>query len=436
MKPSIDGHALGERMFGLLEDLWPLHRTLNSDDIEVALEKCRLYLGDERWLEHSYPVGKDVFTWYVPERYRVNEAWLEIDGDRVADFAVNPLHLVSYSLPQRIEGRLGDIRDHLWTNENRPNAIPWQFNYYERSWGFCLRHSDLTRFSDDASVRGVIDAEFVDVDFKLGEIYLPGETEEEVLFLTNICHPYQVNDSISGLVVGLEMAKQVALAERRRYGFRVLVVPETIGTIAWLAHNETLVPRIKFAWFCEMVGHNNPFHLQHSRQADALIDRAFVAQLPNFRENGIERRGEFRQVVASDEMVTNGPGFDIPTPSLTRWPYEQYHTSDDNPDALRAENLVETLSFFLDLWCTLENNYYPKRTFQGPVMLSRYGLWVDWREDRDLNLATEKIMLCLEGDRSIIDIAYEVGLPIEVVQRYIDRFHEAGLVKKSPDPWS
>ena len=429
---STPDEASGEAMHRLLSALWPLHRTLNSDDLERALEMCGEYLGDERYEIHRYRPGTEVLTWIIPERYSVREAWLEIDGERVADFAENPLHLVSYSLPRRIDGRLGDIRGHLWSRPDRPDAIPWEFKYYERDWGFCLRHRDLARFSDDAPVRGVIDAAFGEGDFCLGDFHLPGESGEDVLFLTNVCHPGQVNDSLTGLVVGLEMARRLSALPSRRHGFRLLVVPETIGTIAWMAHNEDAVSRIRHAWFCEMVGHDNSFILQHSRQGDALIDRAFLAVLCSHRRHGEERTGRFREVVASDEMVTNGPGFDIPTPSLTRWPYPEYHTSDDNPDIVREENLVEALEVLLDVWSALETDYHPRRTFKGPVMLSRYGLWVDWREDRDLNLKTEHLMMMLEGDRSVIDIAHELSLPLETVRRYLDRFAEAGLISKSP----
>ena len=148
-------------------------------------------------------------------------------------------------------------------------------------------------------------------------------------------------------------------------------------------------------------------------------------------EERTRRELSFREVVASDEMVSNGPGYDIPTPSLIRWPYPEYHTSDDNPDIVDEQDLAETLAVFMDLWASLEANYYPRRTFKGPVMLSRYGLWVDWRQDLKFNLATEKIMMLLEGDKSVIDIAYELELPLETVFRYLDRFGDAGLIEKS-----
>jgi aminopeptidase-like protein len=423
-------------MYNLLEELWPLHRTINCEDTDRALEICGDYLDHPGWKIHEYEPKKDVYTWWVPEGYQVNEAWLEINGDRVADFHTNPLHLLSYSLPRKIDGKLSDIREHLWTSKKKPDAIPWEFKYYERSWGFCLTENVLAQYEDDATVKGVIDVEFTDKPMRLGEFFIPGETDEVMMFMTNICHPNQVNDSIAGLVVGLEMAKKIARLPKRKFGFRLLVVPETIGTIAWFAENEAKAVKTKYAWFSEMVGHDNSFILQHSRQAnDALIDKAFLTVLKSHRRNGEERTGPFRDVVASDEMISNGPGFDIPTPSLTRWPYDEYHTSDDNPSIIEPENLDETLSVFMELHDALENNRYVKRLFKGPIMLSRFGLWVDWREDRALNLATEKIMLMLEGQHTHIDIAFELNLPVQTVQKYLGRLLEAGLIEFSESPF-
>lgn len=423
----------GSSMLELLTKLWPLHRTVNSDDMEIALEVCGEYLGDDaNYTLHRFKPNTDVLTWWIPERYKVNEAWLEIDGVRIADFAENPLHLLSYSLPKKIECTLGEIREHIWSNPKRPHAIPWEFKYYQRSWGFCVRHADLEQFDDNAMVRGVIDVDFTDEDFCLADYYLPGESDEDILFITDICHPYQVNDSLTGLVVALEMAKQLAQRKKRHYGFRVLVVPETIGSIAWFSKSGEQVESIKYALFCEMVGHDNSFILQRSRQRDSLIDRAFLTVLSKHRTHGEERTGEFREVVGNDEMVSNGPGFDIPTPSLTRWPYDEYHTSDDNPTIVKHENLCEALDVFMEVWEELEKNYYPKRKFQGPIMLSRYGLWVDWREDLELNLKLEKIMMMLEGNQSVIDIAYELSLPAVTVRKYLDLFFDAGLIEKNP----
>jgi aminopeptidase-like protein len=420
-------------MFAMLVKLWPLHRTLNSDDTSLALEYCCDYLSGVPTITDRYVPKTEAFTWVIPERYHVREAWLEIEGERVADFCVNPLHLVSFSLPKVIDTKLGAIRDHLWTSPKRPSAIPWEFKYYERSWGFCLRHQDLEKFDDEASVKGLIDVSFSQESFELVDAYLPGEEPIDLLFLTNICHPWQVNDSITGLVVGLEFMRALAKREKRRYGVRLLICPETVGTVAWFARHQDLTKRIAFAWFCEMVGHDNSFVLQHSRQgSESLIDRAFMVVLASHRNHGAERTGKFREVVASDEMVSNGPGFDIPTPSLTRWPYPEYHTSDDNPGIIQDSNLNETLEVFVSLYDVLERNYFPRRLFKGPIMLSRFGLWIDWRDNRALNLALEHLMMMLEGNKSVIDISFELDVPIDQVFDYLERMRKAGLIEALP----
>lgn len=423
-----------EAMYDLLVKLWPMHRTANSDDLEKALAICGDFTRDLRFKVLRYTPKTDVYTWWIPERYRVKEAWLDIDGVRVADFSRNCLYLLSYSKPVHFKGRLGEIRNHLWTRESRPSAIPWEFKYYERSWGFCLPHHELMKFTDESTVEAFIDAEFTMDDFCLGDYYLPGESDEDFLFITNICHPMQVNDSLTGLVVGLEMAKILAALPNRKYGFRLLVVPETIGTIAWFAHHENEAARIKFAVFCEMVGHNNSFILQHSYQGTSIIDQAFSYVLPSHRRHGTERHDGFRNVVVSDEMVSNGPGFGIPTPSLTRWPYDEYHTSDDNPEIVDKANLGETLEVFLGVWDCLEQNYYPKRQFKGTIMLSRFNLWVDWRENWNLNQALDELMYLLEGNLTLIEIAHTLKLPFHTVKEYVDRLAEHGLIEKKLTP--
>jgi predicted transcriptional regulator len=45
-------------------------------------------------------------------------------------------------------------------------------------------------------------------------------------------------------------------------------------------------------------------------------------------------------------------------------------------------------------------------------------------------------MLMMDGGQSVIDIAYETGLELTTVQRYLNRFFEAGLIERSPTPWT
>ena len=80
------------------------------------------------------------------------------------------------------------------------------------------------------------------------------------------------------------------------------------------------------------------------------------------------------------------------------------------------------------------SNYIPKRTFRGPVFLSGYGLWVDWRENWALNRAIEKIMMRFEGELSVFEIAEQVGLDYWMVRDYIEKFRTKGFVTAEPIP--
>ena len=207
-----------------------------------------------------------------------------------------------------------------------------------------------------------------------------------------------------------------------------MFLPETIGSIAYLSQNENLIPKLKAGIFLEMLGNDNEFALQFSRQSNTILDKIarniLKSKYPNFSQ------GEFREVIANDEMVFNGPGLDIPMISLSRWPYPEYHTSDDNLSIISSEKLEASKNIILEIIETLEQNYCPKRKFVGPPFLSGYGLWVDWQDDLAQNLLLEKIFMEFEGDKSIIDISEQFDLPFKKVYDYVNKFVDVGLVEK------
>ena len=426
----------------VLEQLYPLHRTLVSDGTDQALA----ILGSRMPLEshfaiETYSPGTPVWTWRVPERYVVRRAYLESEaGERVVDFADNPLHLVSYSLPVDAILSWDELEPHLHYSAKREHAIPWEFKYYERSWGFCLSKDQYDRLPRDARYHAVIEAEFATdpaqgLRVGVGTLVAEGGTERgEMLICAHICHPRQANDDLSGVVTALEVARR--LAERPlpsgSLSVRFLFCPETIGSICYLSQHEELIPRLQAGIFCEMTGNANSLALQRSRQDVDLIDR--VARRVLTERGEVFREGAFREIVGNDEMVINGPGVGIPCISLSRWPYDEYHTSDDNPSIIAEGRLQEAADVVEAIVRIYATNYSPRRTFRGPVFLSGYGLWVDWRVNKALNRALEKIMLRLEGEHSVFDIAEDVQLGYWEVREYIEKFRTQGLVEAMPIP--
>ncbi len=428
----------------ILAEIYPLHRTLASDGTDEALEIIGGYMPDESgYTIETYTPGKPVWTWRVPERYVVHEAYLEIaDGERVLDFSENSLHLVSYSLPIDSTLSWDELEPHLFFNEKRPEAIPWEFKYYERSWGFCLPKNTFDQLPRDQKYRAVIRSEFIadpKRGFRVGTGLIhpddgPNPSVGEIIIASHICHPMQANDDAAGVVTAIGLAQRL-IEEPLRKGsmnVRFLFCPETIGSIAYLAHHEDLIPHMKGGIFLEMTGNENTLVLQHSRQDTHLIDR--VAGYVLGQRDERYREGEFAQVVANDERVINGPGVNVPCISLSRWPYDEYHTSDDNLSIISEEMLQDAAKIGEDIIRIFASNYIPKRNFRGPVFLSGHDLWVDWREDWDLNRAIEKIMMRFEGQQSIFDISEELGLDYWATYNYVEKFREKGLIERLPIP--
>jgi aminopeptidase-like protein len=429
-----------EPLLDLVRELYPLHRTLVSEGTDEALERVGVHLGPNvHYHIERFRPGASAWTWRVPKRWVVHEAYIEIEGgERIVDFAQNPLHLVSYSDP--VEATLGweELSPHLHVSESRRHAIPWEFRYYSPGWGFCLSaelHEQLPR---DASYRVVIRSEQragPQDGLAVGVATVgPDANRGELLICAHICHPMQANDDLAGVATAVEVMRRLAADPLPDHALavRLLLCPETIGSICYLSHHEDLIERFAGGVFCEMTGNDASLALQRTRQDDHVLDRIARRALRGRCKS--VREGAFREVVVNDEMVINGPGVDIPCISITRSPYPEYHTSDDTPDILTEERLNEAADVVEDLARTFVTNYIPRRTFRGPVFLSRYDLWVDWRVNPALNRALDMIMLRLEGDRTVYDIADELGLVYDDVLSYIERFRCNGLVEALSRP--
>ncbi|HSQ39500.1 MAG TPA: DUF4910 domain-containing protein, partial [Anaerolineales bacterium] len=202
------------------------------------------------------------------------------------------------------------------------------------------------------------------------------------------------------------------------------------GTIAWLANNESLIPNLRGGIFMEMTGNQNQIAWHHTGQHNHLLDRINDYVL----RDTVDDERDFAAAPANDDRVINGPGDNVPCISLNRFPYDEYHTTDDNLDIIHEDMLVGAADVAERIIRIYASNYIPRRTFRGPVFLSGHGLWVDWRDNWALNRAIEKIMMRFEGEHSLFDIAEQVGLEYEAVREYVEKFRAKGFVIPLPIP--
>lgn len=429
-------------MMDLIRELWFLRRDIISDDFDKALyrlaEEAPESVGGMKI--HSYPTGETCWTWKIPEKWRCHEAYLEtLDGKRLLDYQNHPLHVVSYSLPFDGVVTREELLNHLHIHPSIPEAIPFVFKYYERDWGLCAT-KQLRDSLTDKQYYVHIDTSFEKGELKVGEIVIPGESDKTFVLVAHLCHPAMVNDDLSGVVVAIDVAKALATIPQPYFTYRILILPETIGSVAYLSHNEDKIPSMAGGLFLEMLGNNSPHALQGSFQPDSQADRCLISALAGLDHNSYN--APYRSVINNDERQFNAPGVRVPMLSLSRVepedsptrPYREYHSSLDTPAIISAERLQESQDIVLGLINAWENNQYIVNNFKGEVFCSGYGIWVDYRTNPEGHKRLFEIMERCDGLHTIADIAVELGISFQAVWEVVQILQEKDLVWLNREP--
>jgi aminopeptidase-like protein/aminoglycoside N3'-acetyltransferase len=417
----------------LISALWRLPRDIVSDGYDATL--CALSTQVPMAI-HEYPTGTECWTWLVPEKWTCHEAWLEtLDGRRLFSYQDNPLHVVSYSLPLDREVSREELFKHLHVHPALPDAIPFVFKYYERDWGLCCSKKLKDSLQDDR-YRVVIRSDFSYGTLKVGEVVAPGRSSETFVLCAHLCHPAMVNDDLSGVVVGLKVMQELLKRPELHYTYRLLILPETIGSIAYLSHQQDLIPKMIGGLFLEMLGLENPHALQLSFASNTEVDRCLSEALKKFDPQGW--MGAFRKVVGNDERQFNAPGVRVPMLSLSRvmrtktgsWPYyPEYHSSRDTPELASPARLAESRDLVLKMIDTVEGNQVPVNRFQGEIFCSRYGLNIDAYDNPEGNQALFDIIFLIDGTRSVAEIARICKVSIESAHRVVEELRQLDLVE-------
>jgi aminopeptidase-like protein/aminoglycoside N3'-acetyltransferase len=417
----------------LIAALWKLPRDIVSDGYDTAL---RGLSSQVPMTIHEYPTGTECWTWLVPEKWTCQEAWLEtLDGRRLFSYADSPLHVVSYSLPIDREISRKELLEHLHVHPQLSDAIPFVFKYYERDWGLCCSRNLKDSLRDDR-YRVVIRSEFSYGMLKVAEVIAPGKASETFVLCAHLCHPAMVNDDLSGVVVGMKVMQELLGRPNLRYTYRLLILPETIGSAAYLSHREELIPKMIGGLFLEMLGLENPHALQLSFAGNTEVDRCLTRTLHEFDPQGWT--GAFRTVVGNDERQFNAPGVRVPMLSLSRvmqrasgnWPYyPEYHSSQDTPELASTERLAESRDLVLKMIDAIEGNQVPVNRYRGEVFCSRYGLNIDAYDNPEGNRALFDIMFLIDGTRSVAEIARICKVSFESARRVVEDLQQHGLVE-------
>lgn len=421
----------GQAMHDLIRRLYPICRSITGDGVRQTLR----ILQDQVPLQvHEVPTGTPVFDWTVPNEWNLREAYIaDSTGRRIVDFANHSLHVVSYSTPVRARMRLAELKKHLHTLPDRPDAIPYRTSYYAPSWGFCLSQRQLESLVED-DYEVVIDSTLAPGHLTYGELLIPGQRREEVLLSAHVCHPSLANDNLSGIALLTFLARHFQ-ANPLRHSLRVLLIPGTIGSITWLARNTENARRIRHGMIASCVGDGGAFTYKRSRRGDAVIDRA--------AEQALKESGKAHSIIefspyGYDERQFCSPGFDLPVGLLMRSQYgtfPQYHSSDDNLDFVTPAALGGSFEMARSILTIADRNgtYVNLNPYCEPQLGRRglYGMVGGHTSPKQFELAMLWVLNQSDGGNDLLGIARRSGLAFELIAEAAEALAKHGLLREA-----
>lgn len=431
LRAALDPQRVGQDLHAAMARLYPICRSITGPGLRQTLAILAEQVPGLS--VHGVASGTPVFDWTVPPEWRIRDAWIKApDGSKVVDFARCNLHVLNYSVPVRRTLSLDELRPHLFSLPDNPTWIPYRTSYYKREWGFCLAHRDLLRLQP-GQYEVCVDSELDDNGrLEWGEVLLPGDTEDEVLLSTHVCHPSLCNDNLSGVVILAALAAAVA-GVRRRYSYRVLFIPGGIGSVAWLSQNQERAAKIGAGLVMNCLGDDAPFTYKLSRRGNAEIDSAVRCVL---RDAEVPYRIIGFTPYGYDERNWCSARFDLPVGSLTRSTHSTfpgYHSSGDDLDLVRPHVLGQSLAAYLSVLALLERNRrYVSLVPDAEAQLGKRGLY-GMQGGLQRRARPEVAMLWVlnqsDGRRSILDAAWASGLPFEELADAADTLLQHGLLR-------
>jgi aminopeptidase-like protein len=425
----VDFEKCGLAMHQLMTELFPICRSITGNGVRETLNIINKHIPITIF---EVPSGTKAFDWTVPREWNIRDAWIMDDnGEKIVDFKENNLHAVGYSVPVDKTISLADLQEHLYSLETQPDAIPYVTSYYQERWGFCLTHYQRVNLKD-GYYRVFIDSELKEGHLTYGELIIPGSTNEEIFLSTYICHPSMANNELSGPVVTTMLAKWIS-SKPRRFTYRIIFIPETIGSITYLSRNISHMKEKMVAGFnVTCIGDDRTYSFLPSRNGNTLADRAALNILkfnhPDFNRYSFLDRG-------SDERQYCSPGVDLPVVSVMRSKYvtfPEYHTSLDDLDFVAPLGLQGGFEVLRDCIELLERNLTYRIKCVCEPQLGKRGLYptLSTKDSNQYVKDMVNFITYADGTNDLIDISNIIQVPVQRIYNIIDDLLRAKLLKE------
>jgi len=424
---------IGEKLFKWAEDLFPINRSLSGDGVRQTLSYLKEIL--PKIQIKSFKSGTKVFDWVVPKEWKIKKAFIkDSNGNLIVDFEKNNLHIVGYSASINKKLNYHELIKKLHYLKEQPNAIPYLTSYYEENWGFCLSYKEFLKLDKKQTFHAYIESDLFDGVLNYGELIIPGKLKKEVILSTYICHPSMANNELSGPIVSTALAEWL-LKKPRRYTYRILFLPETIGSIAYLSRNnnyQKLKKNVIAGFQITCIGDPHGCSFLTSRLENTYADKVVSFYLEDKKIDHIKYPFTQR---GSDERQWCSPGIDLPFVSLMNSKhgnYKEYHTSLDNLSFINSMGLEFGYKNIENCLKIIEKDKYYQSTILCEPQLGKRGLYISntngvTREDSN---KIRNIVAYCDGNHSLIDICKIVDISFQECSKIISKLLINKIIKE------
>ncbi|MDD7333705.1 MAG: DUF4910 domain-containing protein [Lachnospiraceae bacterium] len=427
----MEKREIGNSLYRLAQEIFPIYRSITGEGVRATLQHLKRLIPE---LEiHEVASGTKAYDWVVPEEWNIKEAYIEDEkGKRIIDFRENNLHVVGYSQPIDKWVTKKELRQYIYTQPDQPEVIPYITSYYSPRIGFCMSE-EMWESLPDSNYHMYIESSFSEGSMTYGEVVIPGKSLDEICFSTNICHPGLGSNEVSGPCVLTYLAKWLLEQKNRRYTYRILMIPETIGSITYISqHLNQMKQNIKAGFVVTCVGDDLAYSYVESRTGETLADRALEQVLkyyaPDYKKYSFLERG-------SDERQYCSPGVDLPFAVFSRskfHEYKEYHTSADNLSFISPEGMGNALEVLKRVVIALEYNKYYKTTVLCEPQLGKRGLYptVSQKGTYDNIRVIQNFLAYADGKSDLIEISEKLKESVEKLVDVIERLLEEELIEE------
>ena len=314
-------------MLNFAKRLFPINRSLTGPGNRKTLRLIKKVV--KKIKIKSFKSGQKVYDWTVPLEWSISDAFIITpDNKKICDFKKNNLHVIGYSKAVNKKIDLDTLKKNLHFTKKIKSAIPYVTSYYKKRWGFCISYNQFLKLKKGI-YKVFIKSRFKKGKLNYGEELLKGKSSREVLISTYICHPSMANNEISGPTLSSYLYKWLSL-KKRKYTYRFIFIPETIGSIAYIKKNHKKLKKNTFAGYnLTCIGDERSYSYIPSKYKNSVSDKVYFkaiklkkirSKIYNWRKRG------------SDERQFCSPGVDLPIGTIMRskfGDYKEYHTSDD-----------------------------------------------------------------------------------------------------------